>query len=596
VHRHHQPELRVGRGVGLQVDRLDVQQRALDRDREHVAADHAGTALVPQGQTLRQHRILIDLGLHLLRPEHAPLLGELVDEEPSVAPGVAHPGDPADHHLPVLRGERQHQHELDVVGLRRTPHHVVRLHGLHVAAILLRGPHPEVLLIVEDLGVGHVVLRVHQPLGQQHARRVADVRLEPLGHRVAILEQPGQRRPPGPDQRIVGLEHVQVEVAVVGVDDHLHRVAYVVRPGEVAHRPAELAPHVTTVHRERLVAREGLAVGVVATGGVRIDDPVQSTIDRHDVGILVELEEGCHLVDPVLDPPTEQHPALVGGIARQHESRAGRGPAEDQAAPEVGELHAAVSTVAGVDVLLAARVVELGLAGVHHHGARRALTVVDGRLVDGERGVASLRREIPDEQLWQPLLGELAHGRHRQPVAVGVLEQLVHEGLAALGEVALLELSRGHEDLPAHPVDVVAVDVDIDELVVQSDLLELPVDQVEGAPVPQPHLVEQATLLVEQRGVELLLGVEAAGLGVVEAEGASGRGDVVLDVGALHRDLVRLDHRPLDQRPHDHEAQRPRDHVQPVAGQDGRDGLEARALGEACGELCGAPSPPGNQR
>ena len=39
VHQHDQAQLGIGRRVGLQVDRLDVEQRVFDRDREHVAAD-----------------------------------------------------------------------------------------------------------------------------------------------------------------------------------------------------------------------------------------------------------------------------------------------------------------------------------------------------------------------------------------------------------------------------------------------------------------------------------------------------------------------------------------------------------------------------
>lgn len=67
VHRHDEPQLRVERGFGLQVNRLDVQQRLTDRDHQQVAADDPRNPPVPERQRVREDPVQVDLRLDLLR-------------------------------------------------------------------------------------------------------------------------------------------------------------------------------------------------------------------------------------------------------------------------------------------------------------------------------------------------------------------------------------------------------------------------------------------------------------------------------------------------------------------------------------------------
>src|SRR5665647_1369108 len=67
VEDDHSLDLRQRGGGGLQVQRLDVQERVLDRHREQVAEDDVRALLAPQCALGRDHRILVDGRLHLGR-------------------------------------------------------------------------------------------------------------------------------------------------------------------------------------------------------------------------------------------------------------------------------------------------------------------------------------------------------------------------------------------------------------------------------------------------------------------------------------------------------------------------------------------------
>ena len=69
---HDEPQLRHRAALGLQVDRLGVQQRAADRDHDQAAAPHVRALLVPQRQLARQLRVLIDARLDLQRAVDQP--------------------------------------------------------------------------------------------------------------------------------------------------------------------------------------------------------------------------------------------------------------------------------------------------------------------------------------------------------------------------------------------------------------------------------------------------------------------------------------------------------------------------------------------
>ena len=98
-----------------------------------------------------------------------------------------------------------------------------------------------------------------------------------------------------------------------------------------------------------------------------------------------------------------------------------RQPREQVADPDAG-----AAGVARLDVLVAARIVELGLGGPDDGVVRRARPEVDLRA--GDLGLAA-RRDVLEQQLRAPLLGDGRDQRHRDAVAVGELQPLVHPGL-----------------------------------------------------------------------------------------------------------------------------------------------------------------------
>src|SRR5664280_500987 len=65
--------------TGLQIDGFDIQQRAVDRQDEHVTPQDLRTLLVPERQRLGDRRILVDASLDLERTIDDTILAELDD-------------------------------------------------------------------------------------------------------------------------------------------------------------------------------------------------------------------------------------------------------------------------------------------------------------------------------------------------------------------------------------------------------------------------------------------------------------------------------------------------------------------------------------
>ena len=93
------------------------------------------------------------------------------------------------------------------------------------------------------------------------------------GHRRGRLEQIGKQIPIGLEQRVVGIEDVEVHRAVVGVDGGFHRIADVVELADAFHAD---------------FGRVRMDIG----GHVAIDDPNQAAgVGEHQVGIGVPGQE-----------------------------------------------------------------------------------------------------------------------------------------------------------------------------------------------------------------------------------------------------------------------------------------------------------------
>ena len=95
-------------------------------------------------------------------------------------------------------------------------------------------------------------------------------------------------------------------------------------------------------------------------------------------------------------------------------------------------------------------------------------------------------------------------------------------------------------------VDLVAIDVDVGEVVVGADLLDLAQRVLQRAPVPQPDVLQRFLVVLRVQRVEAGVGRVRHLLDRVEAEGPSRELDVVRDVRPLAHELVRLDDEAAD--------------------------------------------------
>ena len=262
----------------LQVERLDVEQRILDRDHQQVADDHVRALLVPQGELLRDRRILVHGRLDLGRAVDRGVAREREADGAAVVGRVGLRSEPADHVRSPVGHERQDLHEL-VAGLPGQAHdHVV---GLHLAACATqRGAgrdRPLVVLAVEHVGLGDVVGREHLRLHVEEVLRIPHVGQQHLGHARERREHAGEDLLVGADDGVGRVGDVELHRAVERVDHDLDRVADVVD------------------------AAVGLRVRVAVGRRVGVGDPVQLAVGDHHVGVLVERQEGRRGVQALHD-------------------------------------------------------------------------------------------------------------------------------------------------------------------------------------------------------------------------------------------------------------------------------------------------------
>jgi hypothetical protein len=159
----------------------------------------------------------------------------------------------------------------------------------------------------------------------------------------------------------------------------------------------------------------------------------------------------------------EQHAALGRDVVGEQRLERPEADAEQRLAPERSHGDAAGAVVDRVDVVFAARIVELLGGRVDEHVLLGEVAEVDARLVDREID-RRLGRQVLDEEDGQPLGRDLVDRAQRDAVAVREGEVLVDQ--VRLGR--LFELARAREhDLPCFAIDPVAVVVGRDEVVMR---------------------------------------------------------------------------------------------------------------------------------
>ena len=230
----------------------------------------------------------------------------------TVVGAVAARRHPRDHVVAARRRHRQHQHVFRL-RLARQPHdHVVGLHRNRLPGVAFARKSPQVLAVIEDLRIGHVIGAVSVGLDQKKIFGIADVRAQIRRHRRHRLEHRREHALPGLDYRVVGIGHVKVGSAGVRVHHHLDRIADVVDAVGVA-----------------------LRVGVVIAGGVAVNDPYHVTVENHGVRVAVDIQERRDVRDAVLDVAPDHDLALGHDILGDEQVDVFEVDAEQQPAAEV---------------------------------------------------------------------------------------------------------------------------------------------------------------------------------------------------------------------------------------------------------------------
>ena len=197
------------------------------------------------------------------------------------------------------RRERQHEDELGLRLLGQAHDRVIRLH----ARVADHWHRPLVLLVIEGVHVAHVVGGIHLRLHVEEVDRMAKMRAQRSGELVQWPEHAREHGVPGARNRLIGIDQVEGNAAVIGVDHGLDRIAQV-----VAH-PLEM-----------------LRVGESIGDGVAVEYPEQTPLVDDHVGVPVEPQEGRDLVDPLDDVSVDQHPGFGGEVVgEQHLEIAGVG-------------------------------------------------------------------------------------------------------------------------------------------------------------------------------------------------------------------------------------------------------------------------------
>ncbi len=580
-------QLRCARGPTGHEERLHVQQRVTDRQ-DAWRGERAGV-LVAQGTELARHRLVaLDVlrgargpggqvgGREHVRLDLAVVVGVRVghDEGPhlvlarllvlAVGRG-AHVG-PQEHERLVLLAGQGHQQVLGLVlaggrvrllgtvgralvaAAGRGPRggaggRVVRARRGGLAGLVGHGP--LVVLVEEVGGVAHVVLGPHLGLHREQVLGVPEVLAQHLGRFGDLGEELGERLLVGPDDRVLGVDDVQGDGAVVGVDHGLHRVA-----GVVERPPPQAAAAVDAGGVGLLGVRE------VVRGGVGVEDVLELPVHEDHVGVVVVGEERGHRLGPGGDVALEEHLRVAGDVARQQRVGVTEAQGEGELAHEAlgprTDPHAVGALVGGGHVLVAAvLVVDLGPLAAHDHVARLVLAEVDAGPLVGDLGQVrgGLDRDVLGHQcgIAAPGLG-VRRGRH-DAVAVRVGEVgCVPRGVRHAG---LRQVPRRDHHLGLLAVEVVAIDVDVVDLVEGLAALLLGEALLDLGGIPEAHVGEGPGVGLEVGRVERLPPVVLGGLDRREPVGLLGGLDVVAHVLAVEGDLVGVDPEALDEGGHE---------------------------------------------
>ncbi len=507
--------------------------------------------LVPEADLGRDGLVLVDARLDLDGPEAQAVAREPIDEQLAVVRPVAPAGHPA-HHVALAGGrEGEHQEVLRLLLARQGHDDVVTVHGLCHVAVDLGRALPQVLLVVEDLRVGHVIRLVLGRLDVEQVDRVPHVGPERLGHLREVAEQRREDGPGHQDQGVAHVGHVERGRAVVRVDGDLDGIADVV-DGLGDRRP---------------VGREDRRVRKQVRRRVGVEDPDDAALVDDGIHVAVVGEERRQAPDHAADVAAPEDARLVREAARQKDVPVAEVIGKEEPPQQGVHRDARLAGVMGGAGARLGRIVELVLPGLDEDVVVGQFAEVDARAGEVDRH-RRLRRDVLDPHLREALAGDGVDGAHAQAVPVGVGEVEVDPRAALRGQELGIEFPRRHVDLAVAAVHLVAVDRHAREPVVRPQALQLLIGRPQDAPVPEADVVEGARLALEVLQGEVAGGGELADLDLVQAVGVLRRADVVAEVLLLQVEFVRDDVEPL----HAHRCEAHEDDVQARDQQESRDG------------------------
>ncbi len=131
------------------------------------------------------------------------------------------------------------------------------------------------------------------------------------------LDDTGEHLHPGLEHGVLGVPLVQVDGAVIGVDDGLDRVAHVV--DLVARKDSLCAAIAGQRVRRRVFEGATLGVRVGVAGRVAIDNPDDLAVDNSRIRIAVNGQPRCDLVDPITRLAVIQDLRIRVDPARQYD-------------------------------------------------------------------------------------------------------------------------------------------------------------------------------------------------------------------------------------------------------------------------------------
>ncbi len=197
----------------------------------------------------------------------------------------------------------------------------------------------------------------------------------------------------------------------------------------------------------------------------------------------------------------EQQLAVIGDLGADQQVEVAEAEREEQTRQGRVETDPCLASPARrlLDVVRPADgVVELVLLCPDNDVGALPLAEVDPRLRDGRGALARDRRQVADDEARLALGRDLVDRDHRDADPVGVRHPLVDpaRGARILRKV---EFANRQHHLAGVVTELVAIGVDVGEVVVLADGLELVQRVAERAVVPQPGVEERRLVLDDRR-------------------------------------------------------------------------------------------------